>query len=176
MKLKIGVMGSGKDTSKDQEKLAQAVGKEIAAQNCILITGGCGGLPYEAASAAAAQGGLCLGFSPAATLSDHVEREGFPTSPYVLVFTGMGKKGRNVVSVRTCDAVIFIGGRMGTLNEFTIAYDEDKVIGILEDSGGLSNTFYSLAEQSGKVTKAIIIREKDPVKLVQEVIRKLREV
>ncbi len=176
MKLKIGVMGSGADVDEYQEELAQTIGREIATHDCVLITGACGGLPFEAALAAAAQGGLCLGFSPAMNLKGHVEVEKFPIDPYLLVFTGMGKKGRNVVSVRSCDAVIFIGGRIGTLNEFTIAYDEGKIIGILEDSGGFSNTFYDLAQQSGKMTTARIVKDKDPVKLVKEIIRMLEEV
>ena len=176
---KIGVMGSSQGESAEQRNLAKAIGEEIASQRCILITGACTGLPYEAALVAAAKGAICLGFSPAMNLKEHVEKYKFPVEPYILVFTGMEKKGRNIVSIRSCDGVIFIGGRMGTLNEFTIAFDEadeSKVIGILEGSGGFSDELFDLAARSGKKSKATIIREKDPTKLVRKVVEKLKEV
>lgn len=176
MKFKIGVMGSAEGESAEQKNLAKIIGEEIASQECILITGACTGLPHEASMAAVAKGALCLGFSPAMNLKEHVEKYRFPVEPYTLVFTGMEKKGRNIISIRSCDGVIFIGGRIGTLNEFTIAYDEGKVIGILEGSGGFSNTFYDLAQQSGKATLAKIVRENDPIKLVKEIIGILKEV
>lgn len=179
MKLKIGVMGSGEGESQEQKDLAKVIGEEIAFQECILITGGCGGLPHEAALTAAAEGAICLGFSPAMNLKEHVERYKFPVEPYILVFTGMEKKGRNIISIRSCDGVIFVGGRIGTLNEFTIAYDEaekGKVIGILEGSGGFSDELFRLAEKSGKPSKATIVRERNPVELVRNVVRTLKEV
>jgi uncharacterized protein (TIGR00725 family) len=178
-KFKIGVMGSGEEESVAQKELAKLIGEAIAAQGCILITGSGRGLPHEAALAAAAKGGICLGFSPAMNLREHVEKYKFPIEPYILVFTGMEKKGRNLISIRSCDGVIFIGGRMGTLNEFTIAYDEadeKKVIGILEGSGGFSDKLFALAKESGKKSKAIIIREKDPIKLVNKMIQTLKEI
>jgi len=178
-KFKIGVMGSGEIENENQKNLAQLIGKTIAAQGCILITGSDPGLPHEAALAAAAEGGICLGFSPAINLKEHLEKYKFPVEPYILIFTGMEKKGRNLISIRSCDGVIFIGGRMGTLNEFTIVYDEAderKVIGILEGSGGFSDKLFALAKESGKKSKAIIIREKDPIKLVNRVIQILKEI
>jgi hypothetical protein len=176
-KFKIGVMGSGEGESIAQKDLAKVIGEAIAAQGCILITGSGTGLPHEAALAAAAKGGICLGFSPAMNLKEHIEKHKFPVEPYILIFTGMEKKGRNIISIRSCDAAIFVGGRMGTLNEFTIAYDEAderKVIGILEGSGGFSDKLFALATESGKKSKAIIIREKDPAELVNRVIQTLR--
>lgn len=58
-----------------------------------------------------------LGFSPALNLRDHVENFSFPQAPYTLIFTGLGKKGRDIISIRSCDAAIFVAGRIGTLNE-----------------------------------------------------------
>jgi hypothetical protein len=169
-------MGSGEGESIAQKELAKVIGEAIAAQGCIIVTGSGTGLPHEAALAAAAKGGICLGFSPAMNLREHIEKYKFPAEPYILIFTGMEKKGRNIISIRSCDAVIFVGGRFGTLNEFTIAYDEAderKVIGILEGSGGFSDKLFTLATESGKKSKATIIREKDPAELVNKVIRTL---
>jgi len=172
-------MGSGEGENLEQKNLAKIIGEEIASQGCILITGSGTGLPHQAALAAATRGGTCLGFSPAMNLAEHIEKYKFPVEPYILIFTGMEKKGRNIISIRSCDGVIFVGGRIGTLNEFTIAFDEadeNKVIGILEGSGGFSDQFFTLATGSGKRSKAIIIREKDPSKLVREVVKTLKEV
>ncbi len=90
----------------------------------------------------------------------------------------MGLKGRNVVSLRSCDAAIFIAGRMGTLSEFTIAYDEALegfVIGILTQSGGLSDEFLNIAEKSGKSSKATIIGCSRPQSLVESVFEQLQK-
>jgi hypothetical protein len=46
--------------------------------------------------------------------------------------------GREIENIRSCDVIIFAGGRSGTLGEFAIAYDEAKVIGVLEGTGGIT--------------------------------------
>ena len=142
-KFKIGVFGSAGGRDIDRcKRLAFAVGRGIALNNSILCTGACPGLPHEAALGAKSKNGLVLGFSPAMNFIDHVENFRFPESPYVFVFTGMEKKGRNLVCTRTCDAGIFISGRYGTLNEFTLMYDEGegKALGLLNGSGGFVDT------------------------------------
>jgi hypothetical protein len=37
------------------------------------------------------------------------------------------------------DIVVIIGGRSGTLGEFSIAYDEGKLIGVLSGTGGITS-------------------------------------
>ena len=39
--------------------------------------------------------------------------------------------GREITNIRSCDIVVIVGGRIGTLGEFAIAYDEGRLIGIL---------------------------------------------
>ena len=48
-------------------------------------------------------------------------------------------KGRNVILVRSADIVVVIAGGMGTLNEFTIAVDEGKLVGVLTGTGGVAD-------------------------------------
>jgi predicted Rossmann-fold nucleotide-binding protein len=55
-----------------------------------------------------------------------------------IIYTGSGLMGREIENIRSCDVVIFAGGRSGTLGEFAIAYDEGKVIGVLESTGGIT--------------------------------------
>ena len=109
-------------------------------RGCILVTGATTGLPDMVAKAFRRSGGFALGISPAQDRKEHLERYGLPDDGAdVIVYTGFGYKGRNVINVRSADIVIIFGGATGTLNEFTIAYDEGKIIGILEGTGGVAD-------------------------------------
>ncbi len=68
--------------------------------------------------------------------------------------------------VRSCDVVLFIGGSIGSLNEFTIAYDEGKVIGCLTGTGGVADEIKQLVSTLQKPTKARIVYEAEPLRLL----------
>lgn len=169
MKYKIGVMGSGVEVE-DVAPKAKELGREIAKADCILITGGCPGLPYEAAKGAKEAGGLTIGVSPAMNRRDHLENFKFPTEYYdVLIFTGFERKGRNVINIRSSDAIITVGGRLGTLNEFTIAYDERVPVGVLYGTGGISDNIDKILAIANK-PGGTILTEKEPKTLVEKII------
>src|ERR1043165_269529 len=128
MKIKIGVMGSaGEAASSEIADAALELGKAIAARDLILFTGATTGVVHKVGKAAHDAGALHIGVSPGESKAEHVEAFGLPTDACdAIVYTGFGLKGRNVVLVRSCDIVIFIAGSIGSLNEFTIAYDEGK--------------------------------------------------
>lgn len=171
MKVKIGVMGSASGLEDSVQK-AFEIGREIAKNDYILITGATTGLPYEAAKGAKQENGLVVGISPAISKEEH-EKIGMPFDYHdIIIYTGFGKKGRNVINIRACDAVVFVGGRIGTLNEFTIAYDEGKTIGILEESGGMSDKIKEIVEIANKETAAKIIYDTDPKKLIKNLLEK----
>ena len=179
-RFQIGVFGSADGDSVDEcAEKARIIGDEIAEHGCVLITGACPGLPHEAAKALAKHNGRVIGISPAMNLKEHIEKYKYPDdSFYSLIFTGMERKGRNIISLRTCDAAIFIAGRIGTLNEFTIAYDEAPkgfVIGILAGSGGFSDDLAKLAKKSGKKSNAVIIEDDNPRFLVRKVLEELHK-
>jgi len=184
-KYKIGVMGKAGRSSvlpAILTKSAEIIGKEIAKQGCVLITGACMGIPNIAAKSAAKAGGLVLGYSPAKNLKEHIEPPisyPWPNQNEELIFTGYGKIGRNVLSIFECDGLIFIGGGIGTLNEFSIAYHENKVIGILEGVGGITEKVLRLEKElkvgTGKKFKGAIIKEKDPKRLVKKVIEEIKK-
>ena len=90
-----------------------------------------------------------------------------------VIFTGFGLSGRNIVLVRSCDAVIIIDGRVGTLIEFGTAYAEEKVIGILAGTGGVADKAKELEEMFAGKCNTKIIYESSPEKLVEEVIEEL---
>ncbi len=84
----------------------------------------------------------------------------------ILIYTGFGLKGRNVVLVRSCDILLFIAGAMGSLNEFTIAHDEGKIIGCLTQTGGVADEAEYLLEKFSKQSGAEVFRDPDPEKLL----------
>jgi uncharacterized protein (TIGR00725 family) len=172
MKLKIGVMGSATGNLLKQHKnTAYELGRAIAGNNCVTITGACPGLPLESAKGATEAGGLVIGISPGLSEWEHVNKYHSPTEYHdVLIFTGSGLMGREVVNIRTSDIVVIIGGRSGTLGEFSIAYDEGKLIGVLSGTGGITTEIKDIVRVIKKKTGAKIIYGKDPHILIKKLI------
>jgi hypothetical protein len=175
---KIGVFGSAAGSNIESLKpLARKIGEEIAKRGGILVSGATHGLPHEAALGAESKGGMNIGFSPAIGLDEHINIYKYPVDPYLLIFTGMGKKGRNMISSRTCDAGIYISGRTGTMNEFTVLYDDGEagsVVGFLKGSGGVvDDCLISFTKSTEKLSKVKVVIEEDPVKLVAKVFEAL---
>jgi hypothetical protein len=169
--MRIGVYGSAAGVVEEVIPKAREIGRQIALNKHTLITGACTGLPYEAVKGARKANGKSIGYSPAKDLQQHKDELGFPSDAAdEIIFTGLGKKGRNVMSVESCDACIFISGRMGTLNEFTIAYDTGKIIGILTETGGATDLIKNIIDYLKKETKGIVIYESDPKLLIQKII------
>src|SRR6185295_3855550 len=141
------------------------------AQGCPLITGATTGLPDVVSRVVQRLGGLTVGISPAISESEHVEKYGYPLDAAdVMIYTGFGLKGRNVINIRSSDVVIIFGGGMGALNEFTIAYDEGKVIGMLDGSGGIADHIREIVGFAKKQTLSELIFDSDPETLVGECI------
>lgn len=169
MKIKVGVMGSAEEASTPAVRdKARALGQAIAGCDMILLTGATTGLVYETGKAASDAGGLHIGISPAGNEREHVERYQMPLDACeAIIYTGFGLKGRNVVLVRSCDVVLVIAGSIGSLNEFTIAYDEGKVIGCLTGTGGVADEVEEIVRTFPKQTKARIVYDNEPERLVQ---------
>ncbi len=170
----IGILGSAGEIKKERlAEVSRTIGREIAKMKCLVVTGGSDGLAYEAAIGAKSEGGTTLCISPAKDAEEHEKQYKLPTKYFdIFVYTGFGYKGRNVITVRSCDAVIVISGNVGTLNEITIAYDEGKPIGIVSGSDGVADEVKNLVEKYFKQRGAgpKIIYGTDPKKLVEEII------
>jgi uncharacterized protein (TIGR00725 family) len=177
MQIQIGVMGSaGGAISESELALARRLGRRIAEQECTIVTGACPGLPHAAVLGAHDAGGISLGVSPALSPEEHVNVYGSPLQPYTtMVFTGSGLMGRETHNIHSSDFVLFAGGRSGTLGEFCIAYDEGKLIGILLNSGGISNEFERIAKLVQKSTGSTIISDANPETLVDRCLETYRD-
>ncbi len=170
MQLTVGVMGSAAEQIPESiGGKVTALGQCIASHEFILITGACPGLPYKCAQGAFHDGGTSIGISPALSLDEHLLKYRSPADVYqVIIYTGSGLMGREVTNIRSSDMVVIVGGRSGTLGEFAIAYDEGKLIGILEGTGGITDHIPEIVSSFKKNSGARLIYSSDPSELIQE--------
>jgi len=149
---------------------AKEVGREVIRQKGVLVTGATSGIPYWAAIGAKEEKGFSIGISPAATEKEHIKKYRLPTDYFdVIVYTGFNYSGRNLLLTRSADAVIIICGRTGTLNEFTIAFEDQKPIGVLEGTGGTADEIKTLVKRLHKGSGKIVF-DKNPKRLVEKLI------
>jgi uncharacterized protein (TIGR00725 family) len=119
----IAVIGAGQP-SPEEATLAEEVGRELARQGVVLICGGLGGTMEAACRGASSEGGITIGILP----GDNA----MIANPYVQIpiVTGMGY-ARNVIVVKSAQAVIAVGGSYGTLSEIAHALQNGiPVIGL----------------------------------------------
>lgn len=165
-------MGSAADALRADGKgvlmeKATTLAEAIAAKKAFLLSGATTGIVYVVGKTAHEAGTFHVGISPASDSREHVEKYKLPLDACdMIIYTGFGLKGRNVVLVRSCDVVLFIAGSMGTLNEFTIAHDEGKVIGCLTGTGGVADETVYLLEKFRKEAGARIFRDDNPESLL----------
>ena len=173
IQVRIGVMGSaGGDVDPGVADACRALGRAIAERGCCLLTGACQGLPHDAVLGAKETHGHVVGISPASTLKEHVETFSSPYREYdILIFTGMGLMGRELININTSDIIVIVGGRSGTLGEFAIAYEMGKLIGVLTGTGGITPALPALeARLAEKLTGADVLYEGDPAALVDRLL------
>lgn len=178
-KIKIGVMGSASGptlTRPGNAERCQEVGKWIARNDCIMINGACPGLPHEAAKGAKQEGGFVMGVSPAFSENEHVNEYRSPNECYdILLFTGLGFMERDIMNIRSSDGIIVLGGGIGTINEYTVAYEEGKAIGILLESGGISDYIQEMTEKADRKVTPNIVFDTDPKALVEKLIEVINQ-
>ena len=110
----IAVVGSGDRLPVAQRRKAEAVGRAVAEAGAVLVCGGLGGVMEAACRGAHAGGGLTVGILPGRHRGEanrHVD---------VAIPTGLGE-ARNVLVVRSADAVVALAGEFGTLSEIAFA-------------------------------------------------------
>ena len=119
----VAVVGPG-NASEEQERLAEAVGRQLAQRGAIVVCGGLGGVMAAACRGADAAGGISVGILPG---NDRAEANRWAT---VAIPTGLGEL-RNGLVVRAADSLVAVGGGHGTLSEIALALKTGvKVIGL----------------------------------------------
>lgn len=173
-KYQIAVSGAAKGPSvKQGQQLASQLGQALAKSGQTVFTGATIGLSYYSAQAAQGAGGQTIGISPAASLHAHVNKYRLPTDAYdFIIFTGLDYVGRDLMLTQTTDATIVVGGRIGTLHEFTSALEAHKPVGVLCGAGGTSEEIDDILKAAGKSQRHILFDE-NPKKLVKRLLELL---
>ncbi len=175
--VKIGVSGAAETGAcgLDAYEKAKEVGREIAKQGGIITTGATTGFPMYSAMGAKDECGFSIGFSPAANEREHVETYKLPLDFMdVVVYTGFGYAGRDLLFVRSSDAMIIGCGRVGTLNEFAVAFEDRRPIGILEGSWETDEILRRVIEAAHR-PNAKIIFDSDPKAMVERLIEMVKK-
>jgi len=154
---------------------AKELGREIALQGAVLVTGATTGFPFWAAMGAKEMGGICVGISPAASEQEHVEVYKLPLDYMdLIIYTGFGYPGRDLLLTRSADAVICGCGRIGTIHEFTVAFEDKKPIGIFEGPWEMGQELEDIIAKGHRENPKIVISE-DAKKVVADVIALVRK-
>jgi hypothetical protein len=173
----IAISGAAKGVSVEEgQQLAAAMGRAIAAAGHTLLSGATIGLPNYAAEAYKTAGGLMsVGISPASSKVEHILKYRLPTKAYdTILYTGLHYIGRDMLLITSSDAVISIGGRLGTLHEFTIAIESDTPIGFLQGAGGISGEIQTLLGLAHPLREHAEVRFSDsPEELISDITKLL---
>jgi uncharacterized protein (TIGR00725 family) len=154
---------------------AKELGREIARQGAVLITGATTGFPLWAAMGAKEVGGVSIGMSPAASEREHVEVYKLPLDYMdLIVYTGFGYPGRDLLITRSADGVICGCGRIGTIHEFTVAFEDGKALGIYEGPWEMGAELKEILEKGHRANPKIVTGE-DPKKLVEDIINIIKK-
>jgi uncharacterized protein (TIGR00725 family) len=155
--------------------VAKELGREIARQGCQIITGATSGFPMYAAEGAKEVGGFSFGLSPAASKKEHTEVYRLPLKAMdAVVYTGFGFPGRDLMLVRSSDAIVIGCGRIGTIHEFTVAWEANMPLGILEGEWATDEVIRTIIKNSNR-TNPYIIFEKDPKILVAKLVEMVKK-
>lgn len=119
----IAVIG-GSDCSAQEARVAEEVGRELAKRGAIVICGGMSGVMTAACKGATSEGGLTIGVLPGD------DRESANQYIQIPIVTSIGY-ARNVIVVKSAQAIIAVGGSYGTLCEISYALQSGlPVIGL----------------------------------------------
>ncbi len=172
VKIKLGVSGAAETGHCGLNALekAQELGREIIRQGGILLTGATTGFPLWAAMGAKEERGISIGLSPAESEREHIETYRLPVDYMdLIIYTGFGFPGRDILFTRSCDAVLIGCGRIGTIHEFTIAFEDGKPIGVLEGPWTMAEQIKDMIAKGNRPADRVIFDE-DPKRLVSRII------
>ena len=172
LKYTVAISGAAETghCSPDAMEKTEELGRLIAERGMILVTGATTGAPFWAAKGAKQAGGVVIGFSPAASKVHHVKTYRLPLDYHdLIVYTGFGYSGRNLILTRAADSVITVCGRIGSLNEFTIAFEEQVPQGVLLGSGGMADMVDEIVTKSHR-GPGKMVQEADPKTLLDKLV------
>lgn len=154
---------------------AKELGREIARQGAQIITGATSGFPMYSAEGAKEAGGVSFGLSPAASKKEHIEVYRLPLKAMdAVIYTGFGFPGRDLMLVRSSDAIVIGCGRIGTIHEFTVAWEANMPMGVLEGEWATDEVIRNIIKNSNRENPNVIF-EKDPKVMIEKLIKMVHE-
>ncbi len=179
-KYKICVSGAAETEfcGDDAFKKAAELGREIIRHHAVLVDGATTGFPYWAAKAAKEEGGIVIGVSPAGTKNQHVNLYKLPTDYHdVIFYTDQGYSGRNLLLTKIADAVVVGCGRIGTVNEFTIAFEDKKPIGVLQGDWDTDEVVKNIVDKSHRAEEmeGRLVYSSDPKELLDRLVEIIKK-
>lgn len=134
-KFQIGVIGYNDDRCTEVAKeIAYDVGKEVALSGSVLLCGGLGGVMEAACRGAKEANGTTVGIIP---------QDNFSFANQfcdIVICTGIGF-ARDFIVATSSDAIVAIGGGIGTLIEMSVGYMIKKKVVAISPSGGVSDIY-----------------------------------
>jgi uncharacterized protein (TIGR00725 family) len=174
-KITISISGAAEVTHCGSEVIQSALvlGRELAEQKAQLATGATSGFPFYVAQGykeMSTPDTFSFGLSPAANKKEHLEVYCLPLEHMdAVIYTGFGFPGRDLMLVRSSDAIIIGCGRIGTIHEFTVAWESEMPIGILEGAWPTDSVIRNIIDNSNRVNPLVVF-DSDPKRLVQRVL------
>ena len=180
LKIKIAVSGSATTdhlSTTNAFEMCKELGREIVRQGAMCITGATTGIPIWAARGAKEANGISIGLSPASGPDEHVNLYKLPLEYMdLIIYTGFGYVGRDMLMTRSSDAVIIGPGRIGTIHEFVVAFEDQKPIGILEGDWDTDETIKTIIERSHRQDhNSKIVFDNNPKTLVEKLIELVKK-
>lgn len=175
--LKIAVSGAAATgyCGLDVFEKAKEVGREIVRQGAAIVTGATTGFAFYAAMGAKEEGGFSIGISPASTEREHVEVYKLPLDYMdLIIYTGFGYSGRDLLLIRASDAVIVGCGRIGTINEFAVAFEDQRPIGVVEGTWETDEILQHIIASAHRANPRIIFDSNTKV-LVERIIAQVKK-
>lgn len=155
--------------------IAKELGREIARQGAQLVTGATSGFPMYSAEGCKEAGGFSFGLSPAASKKEHTEVYRLPLKALdAVVYTGFGFPGRDLMMVRSSDAIVIGCGRIGTIHEFTVAWEANMPMGVLSGDWPTDEVIHNIINNSSRTNENVIF-EKDPKIMIEKLIAMVKK-
>ena len=172
----VGARNTAEYGSPEMMELAQALGAKLAKAGCVLNTSAAFGFSLWVARGAKEAGGFVAGFSPAANEREHVDVYKLSTDYLdLLIPTGFGYGGSDLILARSSDAVILGFGGVETVHEFAVAFLENRPIGILKGDWRTDDILKEILEHDIERDHDNIVIDDDPGRLVDQIVKKARE-
>jgi hypothetical protein len=175
--MKIAIFSSWLPEIKEyNKKIAKEIGKYLAEKDITLVTGGCNGIPAVCIESAFKNNGKTIGYFPHKDQGDYFDRQHeenthniqfYSTAHFISGFTA-----RSLEMIKNVDAAIVLNGRIGTLSEFGIAIEEGLPLGIIENTGGITDELKRIIKVTKKeFINSEVIFETDYKKLIDLLIK-----